>query len=87
MIYTFCMVFYRVLLKITNKKQVLFEKVPDEFISDENWIRPIKVKEQDIDQLQNNHFIWSWYQSFLERKDLPAWIYKSDLLEFELIRE
>lgn len=81
------MVFYRVLIKITNRRQVLFEKVPDEFISDENWIRPIKVKEQDIDQLKNNHFIFDWYQSFIDRKDLPAWVYNSDLLEFELIRE
>jgi hypothetical protein len=81
------MIFYKVLIKITNKKQVLFEKVPEEFIKDEYLTRKIKVREQDIDDLKDNHYIWQWYQDFLERKDLPVWVYKSDILEFELVRE
>jgi uncharacterized protein YpiB (UPF0302 family) len=81
------MSFYKVLIKISNGKQVFFERISDEEISDQSKIRPIKVKEEYIDDLEGNHFIWEWYQNFLVRKDLPNWIYKSSFLEFELVRE
>ena len=44
---------------------------PDE--SFKEWTKPIEVTSKEIAQYNGNHFIFGWYESFLQSENWPNW--------------
>ena len=74
-------------IKITNNKQVILENVTH-LVQDVDieLLKPIKVKEEDVDKLEGKSYLWQWYEDFCQREDLPCWVSGSQVLIFELIQ-
>jgi hypothetical protein len=73
-------------IKITNGSKIHIENMSHllENRTDEFWFREIRIKETEL-ELYTDHFIYDWSKKFYESKNLPDWIIKSQLLEFEVV--
>lgn len=75
-----------VIVKVTNGKQIILEKIKSISSNDINieFYRKLKFDENNIDLIEN-HFINEWYDNFIDRKSLPYWVKNCNYLQIEII--
>jgi hypothetical protein len=55
------------------------------------WIRPITSKASDLEKYNtrdsNQHFIFGWFEGFIQSDNVPMWIYEAEEIDVEVLNE
>jgi len=55
------------------------------------WTRPINSKASDLEKYNTNdenaHFIYGWFEGFVQSDNVPMWVYEAEEMDIEVINE
>lgn len=72
-------------VRVSDGRHVFLENVTKRVLSEGKKLKRLKLKEQEILQLNCDEFLFIWYEEFCTRGDLPKWINIAEVLYFEIV--